>query len=77
MDWSSACPKLCLGRLHGPSVEMKIVEQALDERDVLLRQLHEMKQSPVTMAGDLVSESIDRLERCVNLLKQAKDADHG
>jgi hypothetical protein len=44
--------------------------QALDERDLLLQQLHALKQDHGATVAELLHEDINRLERHVRLLRQ-------
>jgi hypothetical protein len=74
-----ADPLLALERLHGDSVARQIVKQAIEERNVLMRELHCFRQDHRTIAAEIIAESLAKIERCLKHLKQpAQDAaDHG
>jgi hypothetical protein len=72
------CPLLALERLHGDSVSRQIVKQAIEERNVLMRELHSFRQDHRVIAAELIAESTAKIERCLELLQRIEgDKDHG
>jgi hypothetical protein len=61
-------PFIALERLRGDSVSVQIVKQALNERDVLIQQLHTFRQDHKCTVAEMICECTRKLERLTALL---------
>jgi len=67
-----------LARMIGTEADRALLAQAIDEREALLRDLHRFRQDHRVTIAKMIQESADKIERCMQYLKQAtKEADHG
>ena len=67
----SAESALALKRLRGCSNDIALVAREIAERDVLIDQLHELRQDHSTTAAALICDAVVRLERLHDLFKES------